>query len=1083
MEIFPLHIFPVSSLASTIIPVVWVGMFVVCFFNVRFGWGLTGLVVPGYLVPLMLTKPLAAAVVFFEGGLTYFLVWWFSEYSSRWAPWSNFFGRDRFFALVLCSIVVRLLLDGWLLPEMGEWINETFNLNFDYRNHLHSFGLIIVALIANQFWKTGFINGLIPFIVVIFSTLIIVRYGLMELTNFGLGNISYLYEDMAASILASPKAYIVLVTTAFLASRMNLHYGWDFNGILIPSLLALQWYQPEKIVATIVESGIILLIATLLLRTAWLKKTTIEGARKLLLFFNVSFAYKILLGYALLYWFPTLKATDYFGFGYLLATLMAVKIHDKAILARLTRATLQTSLMAVIVASIIGFSLTLLPISNLLYPADAILESPPEYQGLRDEDLNEILKQEEVKLYQAKVNNRFSQPLAHETESFSRALKLIKKYLQNSDPELLAKARIHLNNSGFLLEVVENQYLYIHEKRPITGHGIYIIDLINTNGMAVSLPAAMDERGIYDAGIAFFKTFKGCSLAISGSSRRASPDYSSDVLQNRTTFFHQFHKLFAKDNSIQLRLFSSKFARQLVGSRRNKDETEITGLESMLWVSQGLPERLDLVKLEQVIDEIQIEWSSLPFINYQRDDSKLGFAELVLTKQAIRKLMFKPFLLDHPVDNIEQDLRIDGYLQEWMLNSKHEIATKGSEQYQRPTQGELLFIDEQIMTPMLKLLEQYTQTEGWSETDLENLQLIAQAASVFGYQLIHYKHLISHEHFLILSEQANHGHPLKHWGTYVFRLGKANNYVIQVPRSLYEVNSFEFGISLFERIKARAILISTTHPFANIDGSSDLIASNNKVNVFNMVDQVFLRENPHQEMMMVSTRAFSFREDQPELDADLLFASDKGVFKLSQLSILEQQLIQHFQKDGLNVQMVDGSDLTVGYEVGNASQVNYLPATQHKHYAMLWLSPLVRANYRQQDENQWQSVQFSSMNINTESMDLSQFVIRHPFIKSTSALVPIKEQLQTYVKTTDVISLQNVVQQLNQLNYRFKRIIDSSSKQAFLVIMNSQENILAIANLVPRTTGEIILKDDDSLRFQINLYVDQRTFWAQMGGA
>ena len=306
-------------------------------------------------MPLMLLKPWSAGVILLEGFLTYFLVWFISEYLSRWAYWCNFFGRDRFFALVLCSIVVRMCFDGWLLPELGDWATNYWHIAFDYHNNLHSFGLIIVSLIANQFWKTGFVRGLPPLFVILTLTLLITRYGLMELTNFNLSNIGYLYEDMATSILATPKAYIILVSTAFLASRMNLYYGWDFNGILIPSLLALQWYQPVKILATILESTIILWLAIAVLKTPWLSKMTIEGARKLILFFNISFVYKILLGYTILIWFPDLKATDYFGFGYLLSTLMAVKIHDKAIFARLTRATLQTSLIAVIAANILGF--------------------------------------------------------------------------------------------------------------------------------------------------------------------------------------------------------------------------------------------------------------------------------------------------------------------------------------------------------------------------------------------------------------------------------------------------------------------------------------------------------------------------------------------------------------------------------------------------------------------------------------------------------------------------------------------------------------------------------------------------------
>ncbi|MDH5552598.1 MAG: poly-gamma-glutamate biosynthesis protein PgsC/CapC, partial [Nitrosomonas sp.] len=351
-DIFPLTIFPEGSLATSVITTVWVGVLVVVFFNLRLGWLLAGLVVPGYLAPLIIAKPWAASVVMFEGVITYLLVWLCSEFFSRWGRWSSVFGRDRFFALLLVSVAVRIVMDGWLLPVFGETINNQFGIQFDYRNNLHSFGLIIVALVANQFWKSGFIYGLVPQLVTIGVTCLLIRFGLMELTNFNLNSLSYMYEDSATSMLASPKAYIILITTAFLASRMNHHYGWDFNGILIPALFAMQWYQPTKILTSFVEAFVILGVSILVLKMPMFKQITMEGGRKLLLFFNVGFAYKIALGYFLIWWMPETKVTDFFGFGYLLATLIAIKMHDKEIIARLSRALLQTSLTAVVFASV-----------------------------------------------------------------------------------------------------------------------------------------------------------------------------------------------------------------------------------------------------------------------------------------------------------------------------------------------------------------------------------------------------------------------------------------------------------------------------------------------------------------------------------------------------------------------------------------------------------------------------------------------------------------------------------------------------------------------------------------------------------
>ena len=351
-----LPIFPEGGLASSVITTVWVGVFVVCFFNLRFGWVLSGLVVPGYLVPLVILKPLAAGVIVVEAIITYLLVYWFSERLGK-GRWHSFFGRDRFVALVIASIAVRLAMDGWLLPQLADLLGDRLG-QFDWRNNLQSLGLVVVSLLANQFWKPGLARGLAAAIVTTAIAWLIVRYGLMEFTNFRISGISYLYEGLASSILASPKAYIILTLTAIIASRMNLRYGWDFSGVLIPALIALQWYQPAKILTSFLEAGVIYGAAVLLLRTPWLANTTIEGARKILLFFNIAFAYKMLLGYAVVILAIDIKTTDLFGFGYLLSTLIAIKAHDKKIFPRLMRSTLQVSFLGAVTGNIVGFALS-----------------------------------------------------------------------------------------------------------------------------------------------------------------------------------------------------------------------------------------------------------------------------------------------------------------------------------------------------------------------------------------------------------------------------------------------------------------------------------------------------------------------------------------------------------------------------------------------------------------------------------------------------------------------------------------------------------------------------------------------------
>ena len=354
-----LPIFPEGGLASSVITTVWVGVFVLCFFNLRFGWVLSGLVVPGYLVPLVIVKPVAALVIVVEAILAYAIVWLFSE---KLAPgrYPSLFGRDRFMGLILASVAVRLVLDGYLLPLGADWLASNYNQRLDWQSDLQSFGLVIISLLANQFWKPGLVRGLFSMIVVTFLSWLIVRYGLMVFTNFRISGVTYLYEGLASSVLASPKAYMILILTALYASHMNVKYGWDFSGILIPALIALQWYQPTKILTSFVEAAAIYLIARQVLKLPWLANVTMEGANKILLFFNISFALKLLVGHAILWLGWDVKTTDFYGFGYLLSTLLAIKAHDKDIFPRLLRSTLQVSAVGAVAGNIAGLALAFL---------------------------------------------------------------------------------------------------------------------------------------------------------------------------------------------------------------------------------------------------------------------------------------------------------------------------------------------------------------------------------------------------------------------------------------------------------------------------------------------------------------------------------------------------------------------------------------------------------------------------------------------------------------------------------------------------------------------------------------------------
>ena len=145
MSEFAIPIFPDGSAASTVTATVWLGVVIVVWTNLRFGWCMSGLVVPGYLVPLMLIRPTSVAVMLFEAVVTYLIVRAISDPPRNWPYWCSFFGRDRFFALVLVSVAVRVVCDGYLFPWLGEYVNNTFGLQFNYHDQMHSVGLVVVA--------------------------------------------------------------------------------------------------------------------------------------------------------------------------------------------------------------------------------------------------------------------------------------------------------------------------------------------------------------------------------------------------------------------------------------------------------------------------------------------------------------------------------------------------------------------------------------------------------------------------------------------------------------------------------------------------------------------------------------------------------------------------------------------------------------------------------------------------------------------------------------------------------------------------------------------------------------------------
>lgn len=364
-----LTLFP-RGLDQSILVAVLIGIYILLFFTEMFGWVWAGLVVPGYLASVFAILPEAGIAVCIEATLTYMASRAISDTMSRWGGWSPFFGRERFFLIVLVSVFVRQTCEIWLLDEAFAWIDRWTGTSLVTGHEFSSIGLVLVPLLANMAWKLDLPRATFQIGVSVGLTWLLVAKVLLQYTNLSYASLELTYEDVALDFLGSPKAYMVLLTTAFLAARYNLLFGWDYNGILLPSLLALTWFQPSLLATTVLESLTLLYVTRTVLALPLLKRRNFEGPRKLAVVFSVGFVLKMALGWTIGIWWPALHLIDLLGFGYVLTSLLAVKMLALKKTGRVLLPSIAVSLLGFVVGSAAGFGLEqILPRSGAVLPA------------------------------------------------------------------------------------------------------------------------------------------------------------------------------------------------------------------------------------------------------------------------------------------------------------------------------------------------------------------------------------------------------------------------------------------------------------------------------------------------------------------------------------------------------------------------------------------------------------------------------------------------------------------------------------------------------------------------------------------
>ncbi|WP_241652086.1 poly-gamma-glutamate biosynthesis protein PgsC/CapC [Pseudoalteromonas phenolica] len=821
--------------------------------------------------------------------------------------YAEMFGRDRFFAIILISILVRVVMDTLFWPSIAN-ILGSWDITFDYSTQLYSLGLVIIALTANVMWNGGFRYGVKVTLIQLIFTYILVRYALMPLTNFSIANLAIMYEDVAASIIAAPKAYIILVITAFIASRANLKYGWEFNGIMLPALLALQLMQPSKLLTSFVETAVILIIGTLLLQYTRLKNANFEGARLLLFFFNIGFAYKLALNYFIVNYYPALKVTDTFAFGYMLSTLLALKIYQKNALGLIIRATFQTSVVGGFIAIFIGFIIMFVP---SLFVSNQI----KSLQGYTEiQDLSQQLSEYKSYLYTDQKNKvEISQyQETQNLQTFRAAISILNRDKQNLDN--INKATELLQKLDFSLRL-DGEYIYIQDARKYAIRGLFVLSKQTNGGLLLTVPHPSTERVATDSSALLMTLLKADALVLG---TQATPAFSADNTSQQSNYYWAFINALESQDIVQLRSVNSRTTALL--------ETGPFGSVGQFWIFNRIPETVNQSMLTDLLGFTQSNFGLLNKQSLPNPNFTGRLIEAYIDTSAYTSLLSKVALSEQLYQStVEQ---IETSLEQEITAFIPKITAKGSQLFQSLTDNEAALWEYEILRPLYNLSDQLAGQEITTDV-LNQFNKINNIARMVGYQLS----LLNtpNGRYIKVSPLDDLQYYQLGQGLYFIHLDPTNPLNIQVPRPLYESNTIQFASQLYQKTNAKMLLIAGAHPFASEE--ANVMAAANVKTLFNIVHQSALRHYQQSGMLNLQVRshsapshirpsalAFQYTEPHPSHKYSL----DKVRVSLKEL--------------GVEHQIVLGQAATRGLELGTSPQTGYQIFSPVSELATLWLA-------------------------------------------------------------------------------------------------------------------------------------------------
>ncbi len=906
-----IDLFPASGLDNSLFTAVLLGLLCVFLLKESYGWIFTGLVVPGYLASVFVIQPLSGAVIVGEALVTYLVARGVSDHLSRVLPYHRFFGRERFFLILLCSVAVRLVGEALVLPAAAGALSARGLAPPDLVANLFSIGLIVVPLTANAMWKTG-IGGWPQVAVPTAAVYLALRLVLIPHTNLSISDFELTYENVALGFVASPKTYIILLTAAYLAARNNIAWGWDSNGIVVLALVALAWLSPLKVLTTVVEVMLLVFVARMVLALPVLATANIEGPRRVVLVFGLGFAMKFLGCHLLAAGYPGLKATDYFGFGYLLPSLLALKILQKGNAAVILMPTLQTSAVALALGSIIGLTLALLrpegvePWLGRDVRPDAV-EAGPGVVGLahlasgrvlaaRPPGARGVASRAGLRAYRELVADLVGASGGGWEERQARARTLGLTLWPTRDPRALEEFWILEEPSGPLSALHGWGFVAVREDAP--------------TGLVVEVPYPLSEPGALVCGALAFRDLGARALVVSGT-EPGDPDR------------------FVRREGADLPL--SQARRALAGYPTLEVRAPPREGRSVLWVSGDIPAAVDLNLLRRLAGGLELAFADPPGDDGYARPPQGRRVQLDLSRDGALRARAEAY---PPRPSRRRAREVDHGLaalatQEWF---RERIQSVG---YSPPSQSDLAFVERELLVPLMRGADLV-------QNDARQLAYLDGVAALVGYG-VELVRLGDGAAVLLLAETPP---AVRGWGAVLVRPSADTARYLAVPRPGLETHTLDLALHLARELDAQSMVIAGARPDAAVDGSADVLRPGNDGTLFAVFHRLIVRESP-QDLVPFGLQVRGFSSGRP-LDAPAVLATGLLTGGIEHQDPALARVAGRLGRIGVRVRMHDGSLAMAqmrGYGIPQLRLARDLDAAP---YAVLWASPDLRRRVSQE---------------------------------------------------------------------------------------------------------------------------------------